>query len=282
MPDWVEVREDIITAPSTVSPESTLTAAPTPENTTALNYTETPASVTCAEEEGTLLQFSLSSEVLSRPLAGSLYLPPCYDALRIQGYPVLYLLHGIYETDQQWVDLRLQPQVDELLVGGEIPPLIIVMPREESWEIPPQNPFGEAVVEDLIPWVDENYHTSPERAQRAVGGISRGGNWALRLGLLSWDKFGAVGVHSAPLFYGDVRKIADWIQQVPGENLPLFYLDIGADDQQGEYARLVEKEFSRLGVVHHWYLFPGLHNNNYWRSHLADYLRWYTSTWEGN
>lgn len=280
LPEREQAKREITpSALPTSTREAATTAAPWPENTPAPQQTMTPEAGTCSEDEGTLLNFSLSSRVLSRPLSGSLYLPPCYDAQRPGGYPVLYLLHGIYETDHQWVDLELPQQVDSLLAGGEIPPLLIVMPREENWETPPRNRFGEAVVQDLIPWVDENYHTSPEREKRAVGGVSRGGNWALRLGLLSWDKFGAVGVHSAPLFYGDVRKIEDWVEQVPAGNLPLFYLDIGEDDQQGEYVREVEEEFNRLGVVHAWHLFPGLHNNDYWRAHLADYLRWYTRNW---
>jgi enterochelin esterase-like enzyme len=233
----------------------------------------------CREESGTLVKFSLRPELLTSTLAGTIYLPPCYGTPPAAGYPVLYLLHGILESEEQWLRMGLRDQADQLILNGEILPLIIVMPRETSWELPPENPYGRAVVEELVPWIDEHYLTRSGRDFRAVGGVSRGGNWAFRLGLTQPGTFGAVGVHSAPLFYGDQHRITRWLDEIPEGEVPHLYLDTGEDDQQAELTREVERILTRKNVAHSWHLFPGTHDLAYWSAHLEDYLRWYSSTW---
>lgn len=265
------------------SPTAVQPTAPPPAPSPAAGRPTAPESEAappaCREESGTLVKFSLRPELLSSTLAGTVYLPPCYGTQSAAGYPVLYLLHGITETEEQWLRMGLRDQADRLILDGEIPPLIIVMPRETTWELPPGNPYGRAVVEELVPWMDEHYLTRPGRDFRAVGGVSRGGNWAFRLGLTHPQTFGAVGVHSAPLFYGDQHRISGWLDEIPEGDVPHLYLDTGEDDQQGELTREVERILTRENVAHSWHLFPGTHNLAYWSAHLEDYLRWYSSTW---
>lgn len=267
-------------SPAPPTTEPTLTPG-IPVSTPALTGTASaqPQSSTCEDHQGSLVQFSLRSEIFSGSLTGKIYLPPCYNQGYRAGYPVLYLLHGILESEKQWLEMGLQETADRLISGGDIPPLLVVMPREETWERPPENLYGRVLIEELIPWINHNYHVHPDREYRAVGGVSRGGNWALRLGLMNWNDFGAVGVHSAPLFYGDQHRIAGWLDEVPAGELPALYLDTGADDQQGDLTREVEQILTRENVLHSWHLFPGTHNLAYWSAHLEDYLRWYSSTW---
>ncbi len=84
-----------------------------------------------------------------------------------------------------------------------LPPFLIVMPRDRLWEQPENDPFGEVVVEKLIPLIDRNYRSLSERSYRAVGGLSRGAGWAVHLGLSHWELFGAIGGHSLPVFWSD-------------------------------------------------------------------------------
>ena len=108
----------------------------------------------CAAQESTLIQFSLRSRVLEEPLRGRMYLPSCYGQ---EGeYPVLYLFHGLMATEEQWLELGIQETADALIQEERISPLVIVMPREEDWGLPPDNLFGQAVIQELIPWVDEH------------------------------------------------------------------------------------------------------------------------------
>ncbi len=223
--------------------------------------------------------FSLNSDILGKDLEGRVYLPPCYGAEDRTGYPVLYLLHGVTANDEQWVKLGVDNVMDGLIAAGEIPPFIIVMPREFSWGLPPQNEFGEALVQELLPWIDRQYRTKAERDYRAIGGLSRGGNWALHIGSRDWRLFSAMGGHSAPVFFGDARDIPMRLDKVPEEELPRIYLDIGADDQNQESTLALEQALTEHGFPHDWHLYPGTHNEAYWQEHLEAYLEWYASPW---
>ncbi len=213
-------------------------------------------------------------------LTGRIYTPPCYGQDPDRRYPTLYLLHGATETDQQWDDLGVDELADELITGGEIPPLIIVMPREITWLSLPDDPFGDQLVQVVIPWVERRYQADPNRGDRAVGGLSRGGNWAIRLGLLHWGLFGSLGGHSAPLFYGDLKRVPGWLEGIPAEKIPRIYLDIGEGDKNLDEARAFRDILLAEGIEPEWHLNPGLHNEAYWRSHLKEYLLWYSSGWK--
>ncbi len=236
---------------------------------------ETP----CLDEVGLIQLFSIPISETQDEMSGRVYTPPCYGVDLDQNYPTLYLLHGATETDQQWEELGVNVLVDTLISLEYIPPLIIIMPREDSWIPLPENLFGDHLVKDLIPWVDAHYRTLASGEYRAIGGLSRGGNWAVRIGFLNGDLFKAVGAHSAPLFYGDLERIPGWIEAIPESKVPRIYLDIGQDDTDWADAVAFEKLLAELGIPHSWYQFPGMHEESYWHAHLDEYLLWYSSGW---
>lgn len=234
---------------------------------------------TCRSRSGSVILYSFASPRNQSPVEGRIYLPPCYRAGDPFGLPSLYLLHGAAASDQQWDDLGITEAADRLIAGGEIPPLIIIMPREPTFHHPAENPFGEQLIKDLLPWVDSHYATRAKRSHRAIGGLSRGGNWAVRLGLLHWSSFGYIGAHSTPLFRGDLRRLPGWLDGIPDPLAPALYLDIGAGDQHLGEARELEAQLADLGAVYEWHLNPGTHTDEYWKAHLEEYLLWYTQDW---
>ena len=236
---------------------------------------ETP----CLDKVGLIQPFSISVSGTQDEISGRVYTPPCYGTDLDQNYPTLYLLHGATESDQQWEDLGVDELVDTLISRDDLPPLIIIMPREDSWIPLPENLFGDHLVNDLIPWVDAHYRTLVDREYRAIGGLSRGGNWAVRIGIMNWDLFEAIGAHSAPLFYGDLDRIPGWIEAIPESKIPRLYLDIGGDDTDWEDAAAFESLLVELSVPHSWHQFPGMHEESYWHAHLDEYLLWYSSGW---
>ena len=158
---------------------------------------------------------SLETELLRQPLEYRVYLPPCYDELPGQVYPILYLIHGQSYNDDQWERLGAGDVAGELISAGEAPPFLIVMPRDRLWSEPTEDRFGQAVVEVLLPWIEANYRIIPERPYRAVGGLSRGGAWALHLGLTYPEVFGAVGMHSGFAFHSDAPYLRRWLDAIP-------------------------------------------------------------------
>jgi len=241
--------------------------------------TATKEETPCLDKVGLIQPFSIPVSGTQDEISGRIYTPPCYGTDLDQNYPTLYLLHGATESDQQWEDLGVDELVDTLISRDDLPPLIIIMPREDSWIPLPENLFGDHLVIDLIPWVDTHYRTLVDREYRAIGGLSRGGNWAVRIGIMNWDLFEAIGAHSAPLFYGDLDRIPGWIEAIPESKIPRLYLDIGGDDTDWEDAAAFESLLVELSVPHSWHQFPGMHEESYWHAHLDEYLLWYSSGW---
>ncbi|GAB4581581.1 MAG: hypothetical protein Fur0022_43300 [Anaerolineales bacterium] len=207
------------------------------------------------------------------------YTPPCYEQTTTH-YPVIILIHGSSFQDDQWDRIGVDETADSLIQRGEIPPFLILMPFDWYWTYEPfSDPFGEALVESLIPWMDQNYRTLPEREYRAIGGLSRGASWAVHLGLKHWELFSAVGAHSLPVFPSDPVFLEDWLKEIPNASVPRFFLDIGEEDNLLEKALWFENLINAYNVPHEWHLFPGTHDEAYWSSHLEQYLRWYTQTW---
>jgi len=282
------IQDAIVTSsPAEESSIPTTLPAVSADNTPVQNPTSrleplsgtSPAVDPCLEEMGSIQFYSFPVHRTQDEISGRIYTPPCYDVNLGQKYPTLYLLHGATETDSQWVDLGIDEQANVLINKGEIPPLIIIMPEENSWIPLPENPFGEHLVKDLIPWVDTHFQTRVGRENRAIGGLSRGGNWAVRIGFLNWGLFNSVGVHSSPLFYGDLERIPGWFEGIPQSKIPRIYLDVGGDDTNIENAADLEILLSDLGIPHAWHQYPGLHEESYWKAHLGEYLLWYSSGW---
>jgi enterochelin esterase-like enzyme len=221
------------------------------------------------------------TDFLKDPLDFRVYLPPCYDLQIDRHYPVLYLFHGQGFSDDQWDRIGVDEEADALVAAGEISPLIIVMPHEPGSEPPTESKFAQAIIEDLIPYIDKRYRTLPNRADRAVGGLSRGGGWAVHFGISKWEMFGALGAHSPGVFRADDLYIRKWLDAIPWNSYPRIYIDIGDRDLPEiiESATWFEQILNEKDIPHEWHFFTGYHNEQYWRAHLGSYLRWYTQNW---
>ncbi|HJW90842.1 MAG TPA: alpha/beta hydrolase-fold protein, partial [Anaerolineales bacterium] len=199
------------------SPSATPTYLPSPSPSPTAHPSATPALINsptppaCLKSSGRIEMGRLKTDLLRFPLEFRVYLPPCYAQHTEQRYPVLYLIHGQSYTDDQWDRLGADETADALIAAGEAPPFLIVMPRDRVWSQPTEDAFGQAVIEELLPWIDAHYRTMPAREYRAVGGLSRGASWAIHLGLSAWESFGAIGAHSLPVFWTDLPNIRKWL-----------------------------------------------------------------------
>jgi len=255
--------------PSTASrtPEATLTPSPGP----------TATQLACLTKPGRVEEGKLNST--DPPQEFLIYLPPCYNEKTDQHYPVLYLLHGQTYRDDQWIRLGAVDVIDELILSGESIPFIIVFPDDRYWNLPAGPGFGGRLVNDLIPYIDLSYRTIPDRNHRAIGGMSRGAGWALQVGLVRWDLFGTIGLHSLAVLQKDASRIPKWLADIPPSSRPRLFMDIGDNDQELAMAQLVETQFSEYGLSHEWHLYSGAHTEEYWSGHIEEYIRWYAAQW---
>jgi len=266
---------------SPVEPTASLTPpAPTLITLPAIPESEpTPTSDPCPRRAGTLVDDQIDSKQLGKPLSFRIYLPPCYNTDWETRYPVLYLLHGQGYQDDQWTRLGVAQTADNLINLDRIPPLMIVMPYDSDWRQPTEAHFDEALVEELLPWIDSHFLTRADRPNRAIGGLSRGAAWALHLGLTDWRSFGAIGGHSLPIFRTDTNQIPKWLDAIPTADLPRIYLDVGTKDADLASNLGFEALLDDRHIPHEWHLFTGYHDEAYWNAHLEGYLLWYSQGW---
>ncbi len=258
------------------------TATPLPTSTPEATTTPVPENIKIESqcEESSILTFTLSSELLNDTLSFNVYFPPCYDPHTSQPYPVIYLLHGQEQNASLWRDIGIQAAADQLILEQSRQPFLIVMPVEQYYfRSSENNRYPDAIMEELIPAVESDLPVCTERECRAIGGVSRGGAWAVRLAFQNLDIFGALGAHSTPLFEGDLEILPEWVDAISSDSLPRIYADVGSTDPAVKDAYAFDQELNVLGVPHEWHLNSGRHNEEYWSAHIYEYLFWYTSAW---
>jgi enterochelin esterase-like enzyme len=257
----------------TPTPTSTLTPAPT--------STPTPART---ETTSQLERHTYFSQTAGGEQSYRIHLPPGYDQSD-RRYPVLYLLHGWPYDEAHWDSLGADEAADAGIATGILPPFIIVLPRgSERLYVNTSGgdrSFEGQLVNDLIPHVDATYRTWASREGRAIGGMSRGGVWALEIGFLHPDLFAAVGAHSpalsvnlAPPPYDPFNLLGE-----PGVTALRIYLDAGDADWARESTQALHEALAGRGIAHEFVVHPGRHENGLWAANVAEYLAFYAAGW---
>ncbi len=120
----------------------------------------------------------------------TIYLPASYDRDPARRYPVVYLLHGATSDPREWLDgtyqgMDLRVALDAVADDAAY---IVVMPMADNalggafyvdsvafgrWE--------QAIVDELVAFVDARFRTLPSRESRGLAGQSMGGFGALSL-----------------------------------------------------------------------------------------------------
>ncbi len=272
---------------------ATLSPSPTPQPTDSPTATPVPPSPSRVEAR----QFD--SPTLGARMNYLVYLPPGYDTTPDRRYPVLTMLHGAGADEgpsyTEWSDLGLLDTADTLIEAGQLQPLLIVLPQGDTsyWldQMGDGPQYGTYVARDVVGEIDTHFRTLPERAARAVGGLSMGADGALQLALNFPTVFGAAGAHSpslprpgyAPSLYGDAAHYrtvdpVSLVQARPAVAASLrLWLDVGADDPRLAVAQALHDQLDAAGIPHEWHVFPGEHHWDYWHAHVADYLLFYNA-----
>lgn len=266
------------TLPASAPPETTRvpsrTPLPSPTERLPPASTSSPTPPACLGQGGQVVVDELEDPSLPRSLPYRIYLPPCYDVLPETRYPTLYLLHGLASTDSQWDDLGVDETAGSMITSGQAPPFLIVMPWERKGL-----EYETAIVDGLVPAIDRTYRALPGPRWHAMGGISRGAGWALRIGLKHPDVFATIGLHSPAVLSPDLYYIPAWLEAIAPEQMPRLWIDTGDHDVLRRSTEELADLLNEQDVQFSWHLFPGYHAPEYWSAHLEDYLRWYTEEW---
>jgi enterochelin esterase family protein len=202
-----------------------------------------PASEFFAERpvpHGQVAAVHYHSKALGVPRRMHVYTPPDY-ATSAQRYPVLYLLHGGGDNDLSWLMAgRANFILDNLIAAAKAKPMIVVMPAGHTppgqGGTPAADAFARDLLGDVMPYVERNYRTLPGREQRAIAGLSMGGQQTLNVGLTNLDRFSYLGVFSSGWFgengaatfaRNNQALLSD---QKLNDRIRLFWIATGKDD----------------------------------------------------
>lgn len=273
-------------SPPTITPTAiptntlTPTTTPVPSHTPTARATPTPACNT----PGRIETGYYPSQIDGPQRTFRIYLPPCYGQDG-RVYPVLYLLHGNGQDETKWDSVGIDEAADSGVFNHSLPPVIIVMPAG-GWAMYHTSggpwSFEAVIVDSLVPYIDAAYCAWRVPAGRAIGGISRGGYWALEIAFRHPTHFASAGGHSAALL--DIAAGPDLNPQYTGLTHGLgalrVYLDAGANDL-GVLPNLerLHEDMVNAGIPHEWHLNEGGHDDAYWASQSANYLAWYAAPW---
>lgn len=170
----------------------------------------------------------IQSAILGYPVAYCADLPADYSASSTKHYPVLYVLHGLFENERDWAERGGKDILDGMLDKGELQPFIVVTPDAgrtfyvNSYDGKVR--YEDFFVQEFIPYIDQHYRTIANPAERGLFGISMGGFGSLHIGFRHPDLFGAVSAQSAAL-------------------LPKFPNPLPATGRWQHYAQLLQAPF---------------------------------------
>jgi predicted alpha/beta superfamily hydrolase len=246
----------------------------------------------------TRLHQAFHSEILDNQRDIIVYLPPGYNPTRRRRYPVLYLKDGqnLFDASTAFggVDWGANVTADRLIRAGDVEPLIIVgtynTGDQRVDEYTPSRDrrlrrggkadlYGRFLIEEVKPLIDEEYCTSQDRFDSALGGSSLGGLLSLYLGLRYEHVFGKLAILS-PSVWWDRKRIIDEVKTLPHKTDQLIWLDVGTAEGKVtlRHARILrnaleaqgwekEKDLAYLEAE------GGVHNESSWGGRVEPMLR---------
>lgn len=190
-------------------------------------------------QEGRLVREKVHGPSLEKTVTGespdrtvSIYLPPSYDAAPNKRYPVVYLLHGITDTDEEWVTpwtksidpwQTVQGVMNRGVAEKRFGEMIIVMPDElTKWggsfytNSTVTGNWEDFTVKDLVSYIDRKYRTLARPSSRGIAGHSMGGYGAIKLGMKHPDVYTVV--------YGMNPAVLDWGRDLTIDNPAFAFL----------------------------------------------------------
>lgn len=167
-------------------------------------------------KEGEFISFSsksrmvidtIYSDILSDKRAYNILLPRNYDRNPDKKYPVLYLLHGLTDTNEAWDKKgHLKTVMDRLVESGEACEMIVVTPNAGGdiyagvwngyFNMPGWN-YEDFFFQEFLPEVEKKYRIISDKEHRAIGGLSMGGGGSTVYAQRYPDMFGSCYAMSA-------------------------------------------------------------------------------------
>jgi enterochelin esterase family protein len=245
-----------------------------------------------------------------RPRRVTVYLPPGYDAARVQPYPLLVALDG--QTMPRW---RLAETLDELVDAGAIEPVVVAAvpasaERMDEYGMAGQLDFAgrgrhakalqDLLAGEVLPWLRERHHVAPDAARTGIFGASLGGLCAFDTAWRRPQVFGLAGIFSGSLWWrADDSSVAAQqasrlahrtVRETATRPALRLWFQAGTRDEAADrdgngiidaiqdttelVDELVAKGFRRGGGVVYHESEGGEHHESTWARELPVFLQW--------
>lgn len=222
---------------------------------------------------------SINSAVLGREIKYNIILPGSYAQETNRFYPVLYLLHGMGDDNNAWLEKGDAKNLVQKAIKDEvIPEMIVVMP--DALVTFYVNNYQDGLnyetffEEEFMPFIENEYRIDGQRSSRFIAGLSMGGFGASYHAFTYPEKFrycysmsGAVEGVGKPV----TPSISKLISAYNGEfqNLPDYTLDCGTSDFLVYESNVkVHEELNDLQFEHEYIERQGAHDWIFWKEAL--------------
>lgn len=219
-------------------------------------------------------QHSIPSKLAAAGHRVRVFLPPGYGENTLERFPAVYMQdgHNLFFPEESFAGetwrveetLRVLQQMNltrKVIVVGVYP-----SDRTREYTQPGCEEYGRALVEELVPWVDEHYRTIGTPESTVVMGSSLGGVVSLHLAWRHPHVFGGAACLSSTFGFAD-----DLLQRVSSDaKRPIrVYLDSGWPHDNYEATRSMRNALSSRGFVEgddlHYFAFPrATHDERSW------------------
>lgn len=224
------------------------------------------------------------------------YTPAVYEKQPDKKFPVLYLQHGHGENEVGWSAAgKVNFMMDNLIAEKKAAPFLIVMSNgmvqtidEEGNRIVDFRLFEKQLLEDIIPFIEGNYHVGKEKSMRAMAGLSMGSLQTSITGFMHPEYFSCLGVFSGFMTNMIEGSRLDQVKRGPGDNahlkilddreqfakeFPVFFRAMGTEDPFWEDFKrddglCEEKQITQIRKT-----YPGAHDWNVWRRCFFDFAQ---------
>ena len=236
---------------------------------------------------------------IASPMDVNVILPESYATSEDKEYPVVYILHGYDGDYTSWLTLT-EPKLDSLASHYD---MIFVLPDGRDswyWDAPadPSLKMESFFVEELVPYIDENYRTIADAKHRAITGLSMGGHGSLWLGMRHSDIWGSAGSMSGGVNINKPKWAKSWkmaqrlgsqaqypqrwkdhtvitlVKNLKPGQLNITF-DCGVDDFFIGVNRELHEEMLKYKIPHDYSERPGKHSHSYWKNSIRYHLQYF-------
>jgi len=172
----------------------------------------------------------------------TVYLPPSYASDTSRQFPVIYFLNDSDGGNDAMVD-AIKSSADRLAgVQGFSEPIVVIPDAAATADL-------QRHAEDLVGYIDRNYHTFNARISRGIAGLSKGGDAAFHLADTRPDVFSALYLINAP--GGDMASSVE-ANEANLKKLYAISVDVETKDPSLAANQQLHQALMRLHIPHHY------------------------------